>query len=53
MGLVGLGDFAEMHYNTIPYLEGQTDLVSELIMGIIGVTIWIIGGVINLLAKSP
>ena len=34
------------------YLEGQGDLVSGLIMGIIGVTIWVIG-VINLLTKSP
>ena len=35
-----------------PYLGGQGDLVSRLIMGINGVTIWVIG-VINLLAKSP
>ena len=34
------------------YLEGQGDLVSRLIKGIIGVTIWVIG-VINLLTKSP
>ena len=34
------------------YLEGQGDLVTRLIMGIIGVTIWVIG-VINLLTKSP
>ena len=34
------------------YLEGQGDLVSRLIMGISGVTIWVIG-VINLLTKSP
>ena len=34
------------------YLEGQGDLVSRLIMGIIRVTIWVIG-VINLLTKSP
>ena len=33
------------------YLEGQGDLISRLIMGIIRVTIWYIG-VINLLAKS-
>ena len=33
-------------------LEGQGDLVSRLIMGIIGVTIWVIG-VIDLLTKSP
>ena len=34
------------------YLEGQGDLVSRLIMGIIRVTIWVIG-VINLLTKFP
>ena len=34
------------------YLEGQGDLVSRLIMGIIGVTIWLIG-VISILTKSP
>ena len=34
------------------YLEGLGDLVSRLIMEIIGVTIWVIG-VINLLTKSP
>ena len=34
------------------YLRGQGDLVSGLIMGIIGLTIWVIG-VINLLTKSP
>ena len=34
------------------YLEGQGDLVTRLIMGIIGVTIWVIK-VINLLTKSP
>ena len=34
------------------YLEGQGDLVSRLIMGIIGVIIWVIG-VIILLTKSP
>ena len=34
------------------FLEGQGDLVSRLIMGIIRVTIWVIG-VINLLTKSP
>ena len=33
-------------------MEGQGDLVTRLIMGIIGVTIWVIG-VINLLTKSP
>ena len=35
-----------------PYLEGQGDLVTRLIMGIIGVTMWVIG-VINLLTESP
>ena len=35
-----------------PYLEGQGDLATRLIMGIIGVTIWVIG-IINLLTKSP
>ena len=35
----------------MPYLEGQGDLVSNLRMGIIRVTIWVIG-VINLLTKS-
>ena len=34
------------------YLEGHEDLVSRLIMGIIGVVIWAIG-VISLLTKSP
>ena len=34
------------------YLQGQGDLVSRLIMGISGVTIWVIG-VLNLLTKSP
>ena len=34
-----------------PYLEGHGDLVNGLIMGIIRVTIWIIG-VINPLTKS-
>ena len=38
--------------NHKPYLGGQGDLVSRLIMGIDGVTIWVIG-VINLLTKSP
>ena len=36
----------------IPYLEGQGDFVTGLIMGIIGVSIWVIG-VITLLTKSP
>ena len=34
------------------YLEGQGDLVTRLMMGIIGVTIWVIG-VYNLLTKPP
>ena len=34
------------------YLEGQGDLVSRLIRGIIRVALWVIG-VINLLTKSP
>ena len=38
--------------SSIPYLEGQGDLVSRLIMGITRVTIWVIG-VINLLTKFP
>ena len=29
----------------LTYLEGQGDLGSRLIMGIIGVTIWVIGGI--------
>ena len=36
----------------IPYLEGQWDLVSMLLMGITRVTIWVIG-VTNLLTTSP
>ena len=35
-----------------PYLGGQGDLVSRLIMGINGLTMWVIG-VTNLLTKSP
>ena len=34
------------------YLEGHGDLVSRLIMGIIGVIIWLIG-FINLFTLSP
>ena len=34
------------------YLEGQGDLVTSLIMGIIWVTIWVIG-VKTILTKSP
>ena len=37
---------------TMPYLGGQGDFVSGLILGITRVTIWVIG-VINLLTKSP
>ena len=35
-----------------PYLEGQGDLVTRLIMRIIGGSIWVIR-VINLLTRSP
>ena len=38
--------------NPKPYLEGQGDLVSRLILGIFRVTIWVIG-VLSLLTKSP
>ena len=38
--------------NPNAYLEGQEDLVTRLIMGINGLTIWVIG-VITLLTKSP
>ena len=34
------------------YLEGHGDLVTGLIMGIIGFIIWLIG-VISILTKSP
>ena len=34
------------------YLEGQGDVVTRLIMGITGVTVWAMG-VMNLLTKSP
>ena len=34
------------------YLEGHGDLVNGLILGITGVTIWLLG-VINLPTKSP
>ena len=37
---------------SIGLLGGSWDLVSGLIMGINGLTIWVIG-VINLLTKSP
>ena len=33
-------------------MEGQGELVSRLIVGLAGVTIWLIG-VVNLLTKSP
>ena len=46
--LQGLG-FGVVHPE--PYLEGQGDLVSRSIMGIIRVTKWVIG-VIILLTKS-
>ena len=36
----------------LQYLEGHGDLVNALIMGILGVVIWLIR-VINLLTKSP
>ena len=36
----------------VVYLEGQGDLVSGLIVGIIRVIIWVIG-VINLLTRAP
>ena len=58
LGLPGLGirpfKGHRMHgaQGGMPYLGGQGDLVSRLIMGINGVTIWVIG-VINLLTKSP
>ena len=35
-----------------PYLEGQGDLVSSLMRGIIKETIWVTG-VLNLLTESP
>ena len=34
------------------YFKGHGDLVSRLIVGIVGVIIWLIG-VINLFTKSP
>ena len=39
-----------VHWNT--YLDGQGDLASGLIMGIIKVTMWVLR-VINLITKSP
>ena len=35
------------------YFGGQGDLVSRLVMGIAGVTIWLIGALIDLLTKPP
>ena len=50
---MGLGSKHELQGQKTWYLEGQGDLVSRLIMGIIGVTIlWVIG-IIILLTKSP
>ena len=46
------GKFNRKTRNPKPYLEGQGDLVSRLLMGITGVTIWVMG-VLNLLTKSP
>ena len=40
------------HVVFIEHLEGHGDVVTRLILGIIGVTIWV-QGVINLLTKSP
>ena len=40
------------HIPMTPYLEGQGDLVSRLILGISRITIWVTG-VITLLTKSP
>ena len=40
------------HSSGYAYLEGQGDLVSRIIMGIIGDTTWRIG-VISILTKSP
>ena len=51
-GTSNTGCFGEESGIPKPYLEGQGDLVSRLIRGITGVTIWVIG-VINLLTKSP
>ena len=47
--LVGLD--AKCGFVVTPYLEGHGDLVTGLIMGIIGVIIWLIG-FINLRTKS-
>ena len=45
-------EFRVQEGSRLCYLEGQGDLVTRLIMGIIGVTIWVIG-VSNLFTKSP
>ena len=42
----------QKHLKPKPYLEGQGDLVTRLIMGIIGVAIWLTG-VISVLTESP
>ena len=42
----------KMYVEPLGYLVGQGDLETRLRMGIIGVTIWVLG-VINLLTKSP
>ena len=47
----GTVDFSSL-LGDATYSEGQGDLVSRLIRGITGVTIWVIG-VISLLTKSP
>ena len=39
-------------FDPTAYLEAHEDLVSRLVMGIIGVIIWVMG-VIDLLTKSP
>ena len=48
--LMGWATYETLNAN--PYLEGHGDLITRLTMGIIGVTMWVIG-VINLLSKSP
>ena len=39
-------------YVRTPYLDSHGDLVSRLIIGIIGIIIWVIG-LFNILTKSP
>ena len=39
-------------FRVLFYMEGQGDLVSRLILGILRVTTWVIG-LFNLLTKSP